>query len=331
MTDRAAVVESVQIGREVTPGTPVACPTTLRSMSLKIGIGGDDDVFRPDGHKFNAIVSPGMEWSTFAMNGKPTYTEICYPLEALLGAAVLSTPGTLSKLRVYDYADSAVAAPKTLTIMKGQTLRAEKLAYGTFTDLALSFSRRNGLTLTGQGLGQLFTDGITMTASPTDIPLVPIIGKQLDVYIDPTSGALGTTKLLRAFLIEPAITGAYGSIWPINSSNASFGGLIDLAPGTAMKMMVQADAAGMAYLAQYRSGDLLFLRVHGVGPLIETVSAVDYHYEFTADFAIGLNKAPLVDGDDNGVSVVEYDCELVKDVTWGKAFEISVQNAIAAL
>lgn len=331
MTDRASVVEAVQIGRESTPGTAVACPTTLRSMSLDIKIAGDNDVFRPDGHKFNAINSPGMEWSTFSVSGKPTFTEICYPLEAMLGAATLTTPGTLSKLRVYDFADTAIAAPKTLTIMKGSSVRAEKLTYGLFTDLGLVFSRKNGLSLTGQGFGQLLQDGITLTSSPSDVPLIPIIGKQLDVYIDPTSGALGTTKLLRAFSIEPAITGAYGPVWPINSANSSFGGVVDLAPGTAMKMTLEADAAGLAYLAQYRSGDLIFMRVHALGPLIETVSAVDYHYEFTADIAIGVSKAPAVDGDLDGVSIVEYDCEMVKDVTWGKAVEISVQNAIAAL
>lgn len=327
MTDRASVIEQVQIGRETVPGTAVACPTTLRSMSLAMKIAGDNDLFRPDGHKFNAINVPNMEWSTFQMTGKPTYTEICYPLEALFGAATLTSPGTLARKRVYGMADAALATPKTLTIMKGSSVRAQKLAYGTFTDLALAFSRKTGLTMTGQGLGQQFTDGITMTAAPTDAALVPIVGKQLDAYLDPTSGALGTTKLLRAFSIEPAITGAYGPLWPIDSTNPSFGGLIDLAPGTSLKVVVEADAAGMAPLTQYRSGDLLFLRVHALGALIDVAT----NYEFIGDFCLGLNKAPQPDGDLDGVTIIEYDCELVKDVTWGKALEISVTNAIAAL
>ena len=336
MTDRATVVESVQIGQETTPGTAVACPTTLRSMSLDIKIAGDDDVFRPDGHKFNAVVVPGMEWSTFSLTGKPTYTEICYVLEALLGHVSPSVPsgGTLTNLRVYDYADTAVATPKTLTIMKGSAVRAEKLAYGLVTDLGFGFSRKNGLTLTGAGIGQQFTDGITMTASPTDVPLIPVAGKQIDVFLDSTAAGLGTTKLLRAFAIEPGVTGAYGPIWPLNSSNASFGAAVDLALGTACKIQLESDAAGMAQLTQYRSGDLIFLRTLATGPVIEVVAGtppVNLTYLLQIDLALGVNKAPSPGNDVDGVTVVEYDCEFVRDSTWGKAMEIQVQNALASL
>jgi len=334
MTDRAAVVESVQIGLEVTPGTAVAAPTTVRSMSVGMKIAGDDDVFRPDGHKFNAIVVPNMEWSTFSLTGKPTYTEVCYPLESIFGTAVLTNPGVLTQKRVYDYADTAVATPKTLTIMKGSSVRAQKLAYGVVTDLAFTFSRKNGLALTGQGIGQQFTDGITMTASPTDVALVPLAGKQIDVFIDSTAAGLGTTKLLRAFNIDSGVTGAYGPIWPINSANPSFGGVIDLALGTSCKLQLEADAAGMAFLTQYRSGDLIFLRVLATGPTIEVIAGtppVTYTYLFQVDLALGVNKAPAPDGDVDGVTIVEYDCEFVRDSTWGKAMEITVQNAIASL
>jgi hypothetical protein len=336
MTDRASVIEHVQIGQETTPGTAVAAPTTVRSTSVQFGIGGDNDVFRPDGHKFNALVVPNMEWSTFALNGKPTYTELCYWLEALLGHVSPTQPGgtSLTYLRTYTMADTALATPKTLTIQKGSPVRAEKMAYATLTDLGLTFSRKNGLTLTGQGLGQLFTDGITLTASPTDVPLVPLIGKQLNCFIDPDSADLGATKLLRAFSIEPSITGAYGPLWAIDSSQASFASLIDLAPGTACKVTLEADATGMGYLANYRAGSTMFLRISATGAAIETVAGtppVDYDYSFILDLALGVSKAPNVDGDLDGVSIVEYDCEFVQDSTWGKSMNIQVQNAMASL
>ncbi|MHB8398430.1 MAG: hypothetical protein ACYDCI_05775 [Candidatus Limnocylindrales bacterium] len=326
MTDRAKALEAVQIGLEVTPGTAVAAPTNIRGLSIDIGMGGQADFFRPDGRKFNAVVSPNAEWSTWAMNGKPTYTEICYPLEAIFGQPVVTAVGTTGKMRTYTMSDVALANPQTLTIQKGNSVRAEQIAYGVLHDFGMTFSRIGGLTVTGQGLGQLFTDGITMTASPADVPLIPVIGKQLLCYIDATAAALGTTKLLRAFTLEPTIQGAYGPIWTIDSALGSFAGVIDLAPTTGVKLTVEADATGMGYLTQYRAGTLIFLRIDGQGAAFEA----GHNYEFTYDVCLGI-KTVTPDQDDNGVTVVQFDCEFVKDSTWGKALSIAVTNTIVTL
>lgn len=328
MTDRAKVTETVQIGLEATPGTPVAAPHTVRAMSVSTKIGGASEFFRPDGHKFNALSALNMEWSTFAINGKPDYDGICYPLAMMFGnpapSAVVGSVG--GKRRVYGMADTALLSPKTATIMKGNSVRAQKIAYALLADLGLTFSRSKGIGLTGAGIGQLFTDGITMTASPTDIPIVPVVGKHLDCFIDPVAADLGTTKMLRAFAMEPSITGVFGPIWAIDSSQASFTAHVDLAPTTAVKLTLEADAAGMAYLEQYRADDLIFLRMSATGKEYEA----GFNYGMTYDVCLGIQDVET-DEDEDGVTIVTYNAQLIKDSTWGKALEIAVENDVASV
>lgn len=326
MVDRAKVIEAVQFGLEATPGTAVAAPTNIRSMSVDMKIGGTADLFRPDGHKFNTLGETNMEWTTFGINGKPTYTEICWPLAAIFGNPAPTSSGTNVKTRVYSIGDTTLLTPKTLTVEKGSAIRAQKLAYGVVTDFGIAFSRSAPLTMTGQGIGQLWTDGATLTVTPTDVPLVPIIGKQLDFYIDATSAGLGTTKMLRAFHVEPTIGGVYAPLWPINSANASFAAVIDAVPTTGMKIMVEADAAGMAYLTQYRADTLIFARIEATGAVIDTAIP----YRFTWDACL-LIKSVSPDEDESGVTVVTYETEFVKDSTWGKAMEITVVNDVATV
>lgn len=329
MVDRAKVTESVQFGLESAEGTAVAAPKNIRSVSVETKIGGSADMFRPDGHKFNTLAMTNMEWSTFAFNGRGTYTEIMYLLEMAFGHPSAASSGVAIKTRAYEMLDTAILTPQSMTIEKGNSVRAQKIAGAIATDLTFAASRKNGVQLTGNGIGRLFTDGITMTtASLADVALVPIVGKHLDVYVDATAAGLGTTKLLRAFSLENALTGIFGPIWPMNSAETSYAAHVDLAPGATTKLVLEADATGMAYLSQYRADDLLFVRVQATGPNMTGESSVPYL--FTYDTCIAI-KTVTPDTDEDGVTIVTYECELIKDSTWGKALAISTKNLIATL
>jgi hypothetical protein len=327
MVDRAKVTESVQFGKETVEGTAVAAPKNIRSVSVDTKIGGASDFFRPDGHKFNALSTLNMEWSTFALNGKGTYTEIIYPLAMIFGDPSPASSGVAVKTRVYEMPDTTVLTPKSMTIEKGNSVRAQKIAGAILTDVVMAFSRKSGITLTGAGIGRLFTDGITMTASPADVPLMPLVGKHLDIYIDAVAADLGTTKLTRAFSLENTLTGAFGPVWAIDSSESSFSAHVDLAPTTGTKLMVEADATGMAYLSQFRSDDLLFVRIEATGENITGETAIPYL--FTYDTCVAI-KTVEPDTDEDGVTTVSFDTELIKDSTWDKALEITVVNNIAS-
>jgi hypothetical protein len=325
MVDRAHVNERAQWGVETTPGTAVPANRQVKSMSVTLGIEGENDVFRPDGHKWGSLVAPTMEWTSFRVEGRPTYTELCYALGGIAGAPVETAVGAGLK-RVYTILDTAPDDAVTLTIEKGSDVRAARVAYGLFNELGFTFNRRNGVAITGGGIAKLLEDGVTLTPDATALPLVPIIGKQLDVYIDAAVADLGTTKMLRAFAIEPAIGNKYGPVWPINSDMASFDGHVELVPTGTVRVRLEADAAGMAYLANYRSGDVFFLRVEGIGPEFEAGHA----NQFTYDTCLGIRRVTDYGADEDGVTVLAYETEFVTDAA-GKAVEIAVTNGVAAL
>lgn len=331
MTDRASVNQQVQWGVEVTAGTAVAADKTVRSLSIDIDVAGDNDMYRPSGHKFNALALPNMESATWQITeGKPTYTEIIYPLTALFGSSTDTTVGSTGEQRIWTIDDVSSITQKTLTIEKGSSVRAHKIAYAILTDLTMTWTRKDGASMTGQGIGQKITDDITMTASPTDVALVPIVGKQLSLYIDSTGAGLGTTKMLRAFNVEQAISGVYGPIWPINASNGSFDGVVELAPTTSVKIVLEADATGMAYLSQYRSGDLIFARLEAIGDTYEE-GTPDKAYTLLYDTALGIKTMSGLAADEDGIAAVTLECEMVQDSTWTHAMQITVANDVSAL
>lgn len=326
MVDRAKILESVQIGLEVTEGTAVAAPTTIRSTSIETKIGGAAEFFRPDGRRFNTLSTLNQEWTTFALNGKGTYTELCYLLPMMFGNPSPTNTGVAVKTRTYTMSDTAYLSPVTATIMKGGSVRAQKLAGALLTDLTMMYSRKSGVTFTGSGIGRLFTDAITMTGSPSDVTLVPIIGKQLDCYIDATAANLGVTKLTRAFSLEMAMTGVYGPVWAINSAETSYGGHVDLGPATSVKFTLEADSTGMAYLTQFRAGTLMFIRVQGTGADVES----SFPYSIKHDVCINIKTAEP-DTDEDGVTTVVYEGELIQDTTWTKSMQLAITNGIASV
>lgn len=327
MVDRAHINETTQIGIETVAGTAVPATKLLTSIGVTLGVEGENDVFRPDGHKWPSLVSPNMEWTSFHLDGRPTYTELPYLLGSICGTPVTTTVGAVGKKRVYTIADAVADVPSTLTIEKGSAVRASRITYGLLNELGMTFGRKNGVTMTGAGIGQLLVDGVVKTAAPTALPLIPILGRQLSVYIDPSAATLGTTKLLRAFSIEPAIGNKYGPVWPIDSAQTSYAGHVEIVPTGTVRVRLEADAAGMAYLTNYRSGDLMFLRVEAIGPEYEA----GFSNKFNFDVALGVRRVTDYGADEDGVTVIVFECDFVTDATWTKAIEIAVWNGQATL
>lgn len=327
MVDRAKITENVQFGDETTEGTAVAADKNIRSFSVETKIGGAAEFFRPEGRRFNTLSVLNQEWATLALTGKITYTEFIYAIEMMMGHPTASTTGTAVKTRVWTMDDTTALAPRAMTIEKGSAVRAQRIAGAILTDLSQSFSRKGGATFTGSGMGRLFTDAITRTASPANLSLVPVVGKELDLYIDSTAAGLGTTKLLRAFGLDIGMTGVMGPVWPIDSAQTSYDGHVDLPPTTTAKIVVEADATGMSYLSQYRADDLLFVRIKGTSSKFVEPT---FPYLFTEDICVGI-KSVTPDTDDDGITTVEYDCELVSDATWAKSLSLSITDDIVTL
>lgn len=319
MAERASVFQGIQIGLESTSGTSVPANKLLQSMQIVPDIDLSVDMFRPMGNKYITVAAPGKELTQGQIQGKLTYTEIVYPFSSLFGAAVITGAGPYTW--VFSPSSTAADAFSTFTVEQGNAVRAEKWSYGLFTGLTITGSR-DGFDLRGTMQGQAVTDGITMTATPTAIPLVPVLGKQVSAYYDTTSGGLGATKLGRVLSLEWSFSQKYSPLWAVDSTQASYVAMVERAPTPTLKLVVEADTAGMALLTDARAGSFAYVRLIGTSGT----------NSLTMDMAVKHNN-PDAYRDQDGVYAIGWNLQLAHDAAWGtgKSMVATVINGLAGL
>lgn len=327
MPERSSLTQGVQIGVEVTPGIGVSASKSLQALSIALTPQIETNRFRPMGSKVDTLVTPGKDWAQGDLSGQLTYDEIVYPLSSVLTtSATVATSGTTGKLWTFTPSANTEDTPKTFTIEQGGAVRAHKVTGGIITDFGIKVSR-DSAELSGTLMAQAFADGITMTATPTSVPLVPVLPKDFSVYIDPTSTALGNSKMLRLFESELSIGGRYGPVWPLNAALPSYAGTVETEPDFTLRVLCEADASGMAFLATIRAGSTVFVRTEAIGGVIGAGPAT---YKYTQDVAMKFESVDKLD-DTDGIYTIELTGRLVYDATWGKFLTIGVVNSTAAL
>jgi hypothetical protein len=326
MAERASVFNVVQVGKETVNGTAVAAAKLLQSIDLQPTVDLNVDFYRPQGNKFPTVGVAGKDFTTVRLVGKPTYTELVYVLSGLFGAATITGPnGDGAYTWTFNPASTSADAFTTLTVQRGSAVAAEQWTYGLFSALGMTFDRDRA-DLTGAMVGQSETTGITLTASPAAIPLVPVSPKEISIYIDATSGALGTTKVGRALQGNWQFGNKYNPLWVVDSAQSSFVQVVEQAPNARFRTLVEADVNGLAYLATTRAGTTQFVRIQAVGPLIAGVS----NNKLTIDMAVKSGRPDAYE-DSNGVYAIGFNWQLIYDATWTKALTATLINTVAAL
>jgi hypothetical protein len=275
MADRASINQKVQIAVETTSGTAVPANRSLNWGTIQLGIESDIKQYLATGHKYTSIQVENMEWTSGSMDGPLDFNASVYPLSGAMGSTspVASGASTLAKDWIFTPPITGNASPKTFTIEQGDAVRAHKLAYGLFTQWGYKGTRKDFTTST-KLVGQLLTDGITMTSSPTSIALAPMVAKQFNVFLDTTQAGLGTTKLTRVLSVEFNMDNIYNPAWFINRSDPSWSTHIDTEPKTSFKLMLEADATGMGLLTPVRDGSTRYIRVEAQGALLDNIQTV---------------------------------------------------------
>jgi hypothetical protein len=220
---------------------------------------------------------------------------------------------------------------KTFTFQHGDpATRADQFSFGIFTDLQFSMDRTK-FEVTGTVLGQSLVDNITMTATPTFLPLNPIVPGTLSVFADTTAGGIGGTQLSRVLTMDWHLTNKYGPIWTLDATKPSFAGVVEMVPTMTATVMMEADAVGMAFLNNVRVGSTMFVRVKGTGP---NVGSSIVPYSLTWDMPVKIINTQGF-SDHNGVYAIQWEFACVFDSTFnagaGGALLGTVVNGISAL
>jgi hypothetical protein len=329
VVERATVNETTQIGVETTEGTAVAADKFLPSLTIDISPNTTSNEQTTQGVKLPTIHQPAFEYSDvkLASNG-PTYDEIVYPLSSILKTPVIATIDTSGKTWTFAPSGTAPDTVKTFTAEQGSAVRAAKVAGIRITEFGLDWSR-DALTMSGSGLGRTLTDGITLTATPTSLAQIVMQPKDISIFADPDDpGDLGTTKLLRALKGSLKIGNRFGGVKANDKAQTSFVAMVELPIKGTLDLTLEANAAGMAFLTNYRAGQRMFVRVDVADDRL--AGAASANYELVIDLACDIAKInPYTD--DQGVRCIPVSFSLVYDAGWGKWINAVVTNKLAAL
>lgn len=318
MATPSTIAQGIQVGIEATRGTLVPANFLLRSIGIEPQIDASIKTFKPRGRKTVSIAALGKEASTADLSGLGDYNEL-----GLLLAGNFCKPTTTRNTPTTGLAYTHVFAPKiqgeddviTLSVEQGTATRAKRFAYGLVNSLGWDFSR-DEFTINGGMLGRRLELGATMTASPTEFAERPILGTELEVYMDPTEGALGTTRLDRFVSGSWSYNDRFGLIYAPIRTQASFVEHIETDPTAELSIRLAADAQGEGLLGTMRTGSDVWLRMEYVGPVIEGTD----HYRLRLDANLVITAADNY-SDEDGVYAVgwrfsarEFSAELVNTV-----------------
>lgn len=323
MGEKATVFQTIQIGKESTPGTAVAANKKLLACSLVPQIRTESEAFRVAGNKYASFVVVNKEWSELAIDGKLTYNEILYLLVSRLSEPTpVQQGGTTAYKWTFVSNTSGEDVGKTFTVEQGDANNAWRVAGALVTGLTFTFNR-SGVNVNGTGLAKPIETGITLTASPTSMTPRPVLPSHLSFKTASTqAGLAGATALTRGFSMEFSMTDKAGNAWPVGQNAV----LVEGVPNLSAKLKLATDSTGMGYIANMRAGDTVWFRIKATGALI----ASTYYYDFQLDFPAQI-EAPGDMGDESNIYALEYGLKPIHDATWGKAFQIDVITDVATI
>lgn len=337
---RQTVTQVQQIGVETTPGTAVAATRRLGSISLAPGVNAEADMFRPQGAKYATVQALNREWTEGDVSGKPTYDEVIYPLAGVFGEPVTSqimdsaTP-TGAYQHVFTPSTDTPDEPVTFTLEQGDPTLAERVASLVFTGFSLDISRAE-VSQGGSFFAQAIEKGHTLT-SGLDLPadLVPILPGHFSLYAadDSTDFATGT-KLLRVISANPNVGDKFLPAWFVNAALNSFGAVVEPSDGPTSDFgfTVEADAVGMGFLDQLRSGETLFFRLEATGGanIYNAGTQLNLKRKFIWDMAFKVRDVDTW-SDEDGIYAIPFTGQMAHDTTWGMSQRVTVVNTAATL
>lgn len=333
MAVRASVNQQVQLGVEATAGVSVPANKLIDAWTWTFGEKAATKQFTATGRKNPSASELLTEFSQGKISGQGDYQVLAYLLSSVYGkvTAAAHSPSLTAYDWIFAPPLAGAASPQTFTVQNGDSVDAEQYAYLIFSGWGYSFDRKQEVQITGDWFAQTFTDGVTLTATPTAVALQPMTGAQANVYLDSTSANIGTTLLTAPLKVAFAASNYYGQFWPINRTNASFTSHVDLMPKNELKLTLEADSVAIANRASYlQTGDKVYVQVDVQGGLADVANSV--HYEMKHQMACFVSDMAEF-SDVDGVFAVEYTLVVAEDPAWGTgtAQKLTLTNLLSTL
>ena len=334
-TPRASINQQVQVGVESVYGTAVSASKLLTAFTWSMGLKAATKQFRGVGRQYPSASSLLTEYSAGKLSGPGDFAQMAYILATTWGAPTFTLHGPSTT--AYDnkwtppLVGSYAANAKSLTMQMGDSVDAEQYAGLVATGWGYSFGRKQEVQFSADLMSLTFTDGITLTASPTEVEQLPMTGAQMSLYLDTTSAGIGTTLLTDPLKADFKASGYFDGYWPINRANASYTSLLDKEKKHELKLSLMANSTGIAVKGNYlETGARAYVRVQGQGPVIDSGHSVNAG--MTHDMVCFVSDMAEF-SDVDGVYAVEYTLQVAEDTAWntGTAQIMTLTNLLASL
>lgn len=327
MANRPAVDIITQIGKETTPGTAVPAIRKMTELSISLDPELQTKFFRASGYKVDTTGVMQREWSKGKFDGVLSFNSIVYILESLIGSAAGGVVTGSGFTWQFDPVSTGQNPNnKTFSIEEGDSTAVQKAAFGVFNSLNLDFGT-DDVKVSGDMLAQALGAGSITTSSVTEVATAPVTVNQLDIYIDPTAAALGTTRLGDSYNESVAFGPAYGPKFIHDTTFQSFKELIEMIVSLKFSFECEFSTQARALYVAAKASNLppQFLRIKATGPLLS--SGVNYLIQIDL-----CGKVESVAENKSGLMFTyKFNFNAVHDSTWGKYCSIKVVNALATL
>ncbi|MDQ3906843.1 MAG: hypothetical protein M3268_00705 [Acidobacteriota bacterium] len=325
MAARGTVNQVVQVGKQSAAGSAVAGNKLLPGISFRFSPERVKENFRATGFKNTTQTVDNGGWATGSYEGPVDYNQLVWPLEGLIGSTGATGSGVAKTWPFLPLAAGADANSKLYTVELGDSAAAQQYVDVQFRSFQLAVSKRQGSRMSGNVFSQFPNEGVTLTSGPTAVAQRPVGAKQWDVYLDPTFGAIGTTKIASAYAFGFAVGDKFNPFWALNSSYPNIKDSVEIAHDINGSISTEHNSQSRSLFSGIPANAVQYLRFEALGLTLQT--GVTEH--ITIDLAVQFGNPAAEDVD--GVFGMTYNFDSVYDANLGGNWRATVVNAISAV
>jgi hypothetical protein len=163
-------------------------------------------------------------------------------------------------------------------------------------------------------------------AAVGQITEAPVSGSEINLYVDTTSGGLGTTQIGCPMETRIVLPERFNEKWCLNRSQASFSETVGIAtePTIAFDLEFNSQARALYDAVVQNSLPMRFIRFDALGANIG--AGADYQIQW--DFAASIRTAREIK-DRDGVYGYTFEWDIKNSPSWGKAMTCYIENTLS--
>jgi hypothetical protein len=323
---RPEILEIGQLGKEASgsPGVPVPANRRLLGLRFEVEPNIPTQIIRPQGSKAPTGHVAAKESCNIAISGETGLNDLAYVASMLLEQETIAGFGGANR---YTFFPSDIDADtfNTFTGERGSSIAASRIAGIIGDELQLTFHPTRTIETRGRLMGKILTEeGVTMTSSPTVVPLVPMSPRGTSVYFADDEAGLAAGKIYpleTMWRIANRQTGVYTN----DADEPSYSGTVERGFDITGSITVSQGSEAQAFMTYVRDGSKHMIQWVWEGPII--TGSTPYRLEITMPCTVREARRQAAQDVHCGV----YTLQSVDDSTFGGSCRWRIDTDMAVI